>query len=198
MKGLSEIVMKSLHKDEANQCHIVGHNRSDSCQHAQGKGGSSPQSCIEGHNFRETVPREGRDDEAPKQLSRADLDYSELMSFHNRHTTLLGDATLQQLHALEISIPDPPFACRWDWCEDQFILTQQKGNDRIDTGIYIQPSYKGTYTILLGDRVLLDVETLRHALYIAETVAHAFLDQLPAKRVDNDAPLSYHIPELTG
>lgn len=104
-------------------------------------------------------------------------------SFHTYHSVLAESLRLHQLPDLkilsELPLPSPNFCWSKRLYYSQWLLLYYK---KQYSGIQIRPTHTGTYSIILGNRDLLEVTTLRQAIAICHTIAWIFKDSLPVPR----------------
>lgn len=194
-------VFSSQHKD-AEGHYRIGLGLTANHRHVQHRDGNSAESlCIKEHNSLTSQFLQDCGDEVPTTQNNQTAHVSgDLTLSRNEHKDPLGVSMLEQLHSLEKSFLDPPPNCYWVYNEDGWLILRKKMNQgNIDCRINVCPHYTGVFAIIIGEQEVVYIPTLRQAISIAEKIAYAFRDKLPAQLWHDvkDKSMSQHKPTRT-
>jgi hypothetical protein len=142
--------------------------------------------CIEEHSYQPCLdhPTKQESDDGLPKLREVHADGSTVPApchiAHKDHLECTKPHQSPTLETLsELPLPSPDFQWNQRLYYSQQISLSYKGKD---SGIQIWPQHTGVYLVILGDRELIMVPTLRQAQAICHIIGWIFRDNLPVPR----------------
>lgn len=173
----------------------IGLNLSANHHHDQHSNGNLVGQCIGEPDSVATQFPVGHDDGLPKtQEVQNGLSFPRIAPSRRKHIAYPVEAMLDKLHHYDMPSFNPPSGYHWVWAEDRLILTKKIKNKEIDTKIHVAPHYQGVFSLIIGEQEIIQLPTLRQAVFIADQIADIFKGILPVPRrlVNTNATEPYY------